>query len=93
MVARLRVVLHRRLNKYQATSLARISGAWVQEKLQKTKELEELNKTIDDYEFAEEDEQLDMAPKLKALLQGFDYADDLDDPDGLRAAFEDFQDG
>jgi hypothetical protein len=66
----------------------------VKSKLQKLNDMEELNRTIDDYEFADEgDERLELAPKLKALLESFDYSDGLDDPDGLLIAYEDFQDG
>ncbi len=66
----------------------------VKSTLQKLDDMEELNRTIDDYEFAYGgDERLELAPKLKALLALFDYTDGLDDPDGLRMAYEDFQDG
>jgi hypothetical protein len=67
----------------------------VKSKLQKLDDMEELNRTIDDYELADEggDERLELAPKLRALLESFDYTDGLDDLDGLLIAYEDFQDG
>lgn len=67
----------------------------VEEKKKMLNDLEELNLTIDEFEFAEgqEDEQLELLPKLKALLQTFGYVDNLDDTGGVRMAYEDFQDG
>ena len=58
----------------------------VKKQMQRGVDMETLNTTIGDYEFAEdeEDTRLALEPVLKGLLHKHGYADDLDTPDGLR---------
>ena len=67
----------------------------VKKQMQRGVDMETLNSTIDNYEFAEdeEDTRLELEPVLKDLLQKHGYADDLNTPDGLQVAYEDFNDG